>query len=233
MNSKPLENLIRDAGHLSHAMDTHWFWSSVSEETKNNARSEVERLREAARHETAARATRDMAVNRLTLADKTLRKWLTNARLVVMLARGPRWSDSWQQTGFTNAKMRVPKELDQRLILARALVSFFARHPEFSVAFAEITATRGRAVYERVMQSAEILNIAKADLSSAAKTCQSARHEVQHLIDIVIPELKDRITAKLKPRDVAIKRPRSVRRAAQRASTESANQIPLIDKVAA
>jgi hypothetical protein len=233
MNSNPLENLIRDAGHLSHAMDTHWFWSSLGDETRHDVRSKVEQLREVARQEASARSTRDMAVNRLALADKALRKWLTSARLVVMLARGPRWSDAWHQTGFINAKMRVPKELDQRITLARALVSFFARHPEFSVAFAEITAARGRAIYERVMQSAEILEMAKTDFSTAAKACRSARREVQHLVDVVIPELKNRITSKLKPRDeVAVKRPHSVRRSAQRGPAEP-SPIPLVDKVAA
>jgi len=192
MNPDGTENLLQVAGHLAQAMDTHWFWNGVNQDSKQDLQNKVEHMRGALRLETTARSTRDLAINRLGIADKALRKWLTNARLVVMLARGARWSESWIPTGFTNPKMRVPKQLDQRITLARALVSFFARHPEVSVAFAEITAARGRAIYERVIQSSEMLQMAKDDFVLSRSAARAAQHDVQDLLRRVVPAKNSR-----------------------------------------
>src|SRR3954447_22587550 len=118
-------HLLEDAERLVHAINTHWFWDGVNAEVKQDFQNKVQRLREAVHLDASSRSTRDLAVNRLSLAEKNLRKWLINARLVVMLVCGARWSEAWVATGFTNAKIRVPKQLDQRIALARSLVSFF------------------------------------------------------------------------------------------------------------
>ena len=187
MNPNLTNKVLQVAAHLAQAMDSHWFWNGVNQDSKQDLQNKLERLREAARLETTALSTRNLAINRLAVADRILRKWLTNARLVVMLARGVRWSESWIPTGFSNPKMRVPKQLDQRITLARAVVSFLARHPEVNVAFAEITAARGRAIYERVIQSSEMLQLAKDDCVLTRKVCRDAQHDLQRMLRRVIP----------------------------------------------
>src|SRR5437763_669698 len=74
----------------------------------------------------AARRTESLASSRLAIADKALKNWLTKARLVVMLSRGLKWSESWIPTGFTGRRSRIPAGIEARVMLGRALVAFFA-----------------------------------------------------------------------------------------------------------
>src|SRR5207248_7769848 len=115
------------------------------------------------------------------------------ARLVVMLARGARWSQSWIPTGFTHSQTKVPSRLEDRIALARALVSFFARHPEYGVAFAEITAARGRAIYERVSQSSQMLQLAKNDCIVARQQRETAEADLRGAMREMICELKTQL----------------------------------------
>jgi hypothetical protein len=96
-------------------------------------------------------------------ADEALTAWLAKARLVVMLARGAKWSERWIETGFTYRGANIPKRIESRIALARRLVSFLALHPDFGVPFANVTAARGRAIYERMTQTRDALDVATTD----------------------------------------------------------------------
>lgn len=144
--------------------------------------SKIDRLARALTAVDNSRNTTVLATKRLSLADKTLKTWLAKARLVVMLARGSRWSESWIHTGFTDRRTKIPKRLDDRMALAKALVAFFARHPEFGVAFADVTAARGRAIYERVLQSREMLQFSRDESATVRRECQTAAAELRAAI---------------------------------------------------
>jgi hypothetical protein len=152
-----------------------------------------------------ARRAKVLATSRLAIADKGLKTWLTKARLVVMLSRGLKWSQSWIQTGFTDQRSRIPAGVDARVMLARALVAFFARQPECGVPFAEVTAARGRAVYERVIQSAAMLRLAKDDCRIADRQRCIAERDLRETLRRISSRLKselgrnDRVPEKLSP----------------------------------
>lgn len=228
MSVNSTNKLIYVAGHLAQAMDTHWYWTGVNTDSKQQLQNAVNRLRDAARLEITARTNYQMAVNRLAIADKTLRKWLVNARLVVMLARGNRWSEAWAPTGFTNSRIRVPKQLEPRIGLARALVTFFARHPEYSVAFADITAARGRAIYERVIQSSEMLQLARQDYAATGKQCTQARHHVQKILRAVMPPENPSHEANPRWKHIRLKRPAASRSRKRVRATKPAAPIQFV-----
>src|SRR5205823_4062504 len=171
----------------------HQFCIDAVGQPIRDLQSQVERLTETASILAHARNTADVSTKRLALADKTLKAWLAKARLVVMLARGARWSQSWIPTGFTHSQTKVPTRLEDRIALARALVSFFARHPEYGVAFAEITAARGRAIYERVSQSSQMLQLAKADCGAAREQHQVADACLRDKLEEIISTLGSRM----------------------------------------
>jgi len=148
MRPNGTNHLFDLAARLVRGAELHRCEIAVAARCASDLPVKVERLQQTLMAFTSAQNTRMLSMKRLALADKGLRTWLAKARLVVMLARGARWSESWTHMGFTDRRTRVPRRLDDRIVLARALVSFFARHPEYGVAFAEITAARGRAVYE-------------------------------------------------------------------------------------
>ena len=190
MIPKTTDNLIRFATCMANGLETHGLWLGVGEDSVRNVRVRLNDLQRAIDTLATARNTRTMASKRIGLADKSLRRWLGKARLVVMLARGARWSRAWIDTGFTSPAMRVPKKPEARISLARTLVSFFARHPEFGVGFAEITAARGRATYERVIQSGQMFELAREDCTVAMRERDIAEENLRCILRTVVSWLK-------------------------------------------
>jgi hypothetical protein len=156
-------------------------------------RSKLEQLRQAIVAGASALRAKTLAAKRLAIADEALGIWLGKSRLVVMLARGARWSESWIHTGFNDRRTGVPRRLDDRIALARALVSFFARHPEFGVAFAEVTAARGRAIYDRVVQSGEMLQLARTECLTTRQQRDIAESELRDILRQAIASLKTQL----------------------------------------
>jgi len=193
MIPKGTDKLVSFATSMANGLDTHGLWLGVGDESIRAVRTRLnqfERMREML---VAARNSKALADKRICFTDKHLRTWLGKARLVVMLARGARWSRAWIDTGFTRPAMRVPKKLDARISLARALVSFFARHPEFGVGFAEITAARGRATYERVIQSEQMLELARKDCTAAMRDRDAAETELRAILKTVVCWLRSNL----------------------------------------
>jgi hypothetical protein len=165
-----IQNLLHLADSTVQGLSAHGPWIGLADLPADRFRSVMKKLRDAETKFSEARSAKALAGNRVVVADKALGDWLTKARLVVMLVRGARWSELWIKTGFTNQRTTVPKRLESRIALAHSLVSFFARHPEFGVAFADVTAARGRAIYERAVQSREMLQVMTTE-------CGSIKHE--------------------------------------------------------
>src|SRR5207237_9927260 len=130
------------AARVTRGAESHLHDIAAAGRYASDLHLKMDRLQQAVTAFDVAQNTRTLSIKRLALADKVLRTWLAKARLVVILARNSRSSESWTHTGFKDRRSRVPRRLDDRIVLARALVSFFARHPEYGVAFAEITAVR-------------------------------------------------------------------------------------------
>ena len=193
MRSNGTNALLQFAERMTRGAESHISDLMLAGRWAAVLHAKMDRLQETAAAFGSAHNTRTLAIKRLALADKVLRTWLAKARLVVMLARGSRWSESWTHTGFTNRRTRVPRRLDDRIVLARALVSFFARHPEYGVAFAEITAARGRAIYERVVQSGEMLEFAKNECSAARRHREAAETDLRNTMREISSELKTQL----------------------------------------
>jgi hypothetical protein len=219
MIPKGTDNLLKFATSMARGLDTHGLWLGVGRESIHGVRASLNQLERTREALVAVRSGRVLANKRICLADIRLKTWLRKARLVVMLGCGARWSRSWIETGFTSPGMRVPKKLEARISLARALVSFFARHPEFGVGFAEITAARGRAVYERVIQSGEMFELAKKDCALATRDRDVAENELRAVLKNVVCWLKSNLNrgdarwndfgfAPAAPQKAGVRRPR-------------------------
>ena len=111
-----------------------------------------------------ARAEKAAASARVQTADEALTAWLGKARLVVMLAKGSQWSEAWLEAGFTQRGTNVPKQMSVRVALARRVVAFFARHGEWEVSFAEVTAARGATIFAEMCAAQTRLRTASEDV---------------------------------------------------------------------
>ena len=189
------DKLVISGQALLHGLRLHGTWINAPQDVTTMLETKLHRFQETLPGADAARTTATMAKTRVAVADRALKSWLTKARLVVMLARGVRWSESWVHTGFTDSKIKVPNRLDGRIALGRALVTFFARHPELGVPFAEITAARGRAICERAAQSSEMLDLAKKDHFVMNQQRQLAESDLRNAVRKVTGWLKTNLDA--------------------------------------
>jgi hypothetical protein len=132
-----------------------------------------------------------LSAQRLELSDKALARWLGRARLVMSLVAHARPCQPLADTAAADGRRTgVPKRLQGRVALARTLVSFFARHPEFGVAFAEVTAAKGRSLYERVIQSDDMLRLARQDCLVMRQQRNFASGEVRAMLRRIIASLQ-------------------------------------------
>ncbi len=177
-----LQNLQELAEKLAQGLAAHAPWIGCTRVSPEQFESAIQRLKHAQEAHTNAQNAKNLATKRVAMADKTLKSWLEKARLAVMLARGSRWSESWIHTGFTDGRTDIPKRAESRVALGRALISFFARHPEFSVSFANVTAAYGRSVYDRLIQSREMLHVLTLDSRNAMHQRESNRQALADLI---------------------------------------------------
>jgi len=170
-----VKDLLSLGQHVASGLEMHGLWLGMTQTPSSEFRCILDETEKAEAAWSDAENTRVQSHARVAAADEALTAWLAKARLVVMLARGEKWSEQWIETGFAYRAGNVPKRIDTRIKLARKVVVFLALHPEYGVSFADVTAARGRSIYERMTQARDALDIAasscmvKRRLRSAAK----------------------------------------------------------------
>jgi hypothetical protein len=167
MPQHPLPSEINDllwlVERIVHGLETHGPWLGLTQIPAGEVRGILDQVRKAETACSAAMSAKASAQTRMIEADEALTAWLVKARLVVMLARGAKWSERWIETGFTYRGGNIAKRMEPRIALARRLVMFLALHPDFGVPFADVTAARGRSIYERMTQTRDALDVATTD----------------------------------------------------------------------
>ncbi|HEY4281686.1 MAG TPA: hypothetical protein VGM62_01395 [Chthoniobacterales bacterium] len=185
---------LRSIAHrMADGLTNHGPWLGLTDISISEFQMVAQALGDA---ETAFRNSNDakeLACKRVTLADRTLRTWLTKAKLVIKLARGAQWPALSSLSDVADSSAGAPRQMAERIVLARGLVKFFARHPEFGVPFADVTAARGRANYERLIQSNEMLQLARQECASAKRHRIEAERALRSLILGVVAALSLRI----------------------------------------
>jgi hypothetical protein len=192
-----INDLLSLAERMAHELEAHGPSLEMTHVSAGEFRRIINELRAAATAWTAARSAKASVQVRMTAADEALSEWLARARLVVMLARGSKWSERWVETGFTHRATNVPTRIDLRIALARRLVVFLALHPDFAVPFAGVTAARGRPLYERMIQS-------RAALEMATTECLLSRRQRDAAVRVLRRMICQLRTPHLHRRDVAV-----------------------------
>jgi hypothetical protein len=157
-----IHNLLLLAERIAHGLEMHRPWLGITQVPPDEFKRTLDAFRNAETGWSTARNAKAAAQTRMTAANQALSAWLAKARLVMMLARGAKWSERWSEIGFTHGGTNVPKRIELRIALARRLVVFLALHPNFGVPFAHVTATHGRSIYERMIHARDALEVASA-----------------------------------------------------------------------
>jgi hypothetical protein len=188
-----INDLLWLVERIVHGLETHGPWLGLTQIPAGEVRGILDQVRKAETACSAALSAKASAQTRMIEADEALTAWLAKARLVMMLARGAEWSERWIETGFTYRGANIPKRVEPRIALARRLVVFLALHPDFGVPFANVTAARGRAIYERMTQTRDALDVATTDCmmnkrqrAAAERILRRRIRQVIRMLDSVI-----------------------------------------------
>jgi hypothetical protein len=181
-----INDLLLAAERVAHGLETHDPWLGITQTPADEFRRILDEVGKAEDAWSASKSARASAQTRIAAADEALTAWLAKARLVVMLARGKKWSERWIETGFTHRRTNIPKAAEPRIALARRIVVFLALHPNFGVPFADVTAAHGRCIYERMIQAHDALDVVKTDCLMNKRQCNAAEGVLRRTMRQVI-----------------------------------------------
>lgn len=133
-----------------------------------------------------ARAARGEAGRKFAACDLELTSWLAKARLVVMLAYGNKWSESWIAAGFTHRGTNVPKRIAPRIELCQRLADFFAGHEEYEVPFARVTAAEARRQKKEITAAEKAVRLARQKMSERKRVRDVAEKKLRHEMHFVV-----------------------------------------------
>lgn len=221
-------DLFTLAGRMRRGLARHGVWVLRGFTTVELFAASLTEARNAERHFSLARAEKAAAAKRFGKMDDELTAWLAKARLVVMLALGSQWSESWVAAGFTHRGTNVPKRVALRIELGRRLLGFFRAHPEYEVKFAGVTAARARSLGKMIAAAQEQMATAKASASAKKRSRDTAEKNLRRAMSDIVYVLPHLI-GKSDPRwlEFGLKQPRPSVLDPGRATNPTADSTPL------
>jgi hypothetical protein len=188
--------LMQLAENMAYGLDVHGPSLRMMHASPVEFRDAVHVLRESDAE--LARLRRETLAVRtwMNAADKALTEWLGKARLAVMLARGVRWSEGWIEAGFDRTTT-LPKAIGPRINLARRLIDFFARNPQFGVAHANVLASHGRKLYDDVVGAQQV----RRQLMRESNHAKTVRDAAERKLRPKVRQVVDLLSASIKPND--------------------------------
>jgi hypothetical protein len=207
-----VDELVQLAETMADALERHGPWLRMMEMNPAEFREALETLRRSETVFATLRSEKAAAGKWMSSADQAMIEWLGKARLAVMLARGARWSEAWFDAGFIHGSTDVPKAMAPRIELARRVVDFFARNPQFGVAHANVTATYGRKAYDDAVGAQRIRRQLVSECINTKKLRDDAEQNLRRRMGQVVRMLG----ASIKPNDArwfafGLSQPRSSR----------------------
>ena len=188
-----VKDLLSLGQHVASGLEMYGPWLGMTQTPSSEFRRILDETERAEAAWSNAENTRVQSQARMAAAGGALTAWLAKARLVVMLACGEKWSARWLEAGFTYRAGNVPKRVDTRIKLARKVVVFLALHPEYGVPFADVTAERGRSIYERTTQTRDASDLAASNCmvkrrfrNAAKRTLRRTMYQVIRTLDSTI-----------------------------------------------
>lgn len=182
---------------MADALEKHGPWLRTMEMAPAEFRQALDHLRKGETAFATLRSEKAAAGRWVNAADQAMIDWLSKARLAVMLARGTKWSETWLDAGFVHHSTDVPKAMAPRVELARRVVDFFARNPQFGVAHANVTATYGRKAYDDAVGAQRVRRQLISECINAKKLRDEAERDLRRKMGHIVRMLGESI----KPND--------------------------------
>ncbi|MBA3833927.1 MAG: hypothetical protein H0X34_18970 [Chthoniobacterales bacterium] len=181
-----LGDLFSLAQPMERALARYGMWLLKGFTTAEKFGGLLAAARDTERDFSLARAEKAAAAKRFAALDEELTAWLGKARLVVMLALGSQWSESWVAAGFSHRGTNVPKRVALRMELGRRLTDFFGAHPEYEVGFAGVTAKRGRSLAKAIVAAQAEMQMTKAAATAKKRSRDAAEKKLRRAMSAIV-----------------------------------------------
>ncbi len=188
-----IHDLMQLAETMAQGLEIHGPWLQMMQTKPSEFREALESLRESETAFASLRSAKTAARKSMNAADGAVTEWLAKARLALLLACGVQWSEAWIDAGFTHRATNVPKATVPRIELARRVIDFFARNPEFGVAHANITATYGRRLYDGAIGAGQVRRQVTTECLNAKNVRDAAERQLRRKMRQVVLILSDSI----------------------------------------
>jgi hypothetical protein len=181
-----IHDLLQLGEKMGGGLALHGPWLKMTQTPEGAFRAILEGCRETERNYAEARAAQGAAGKESTAADKVLTRWLTSARAFLTIDFGTEWSAVWFQIGATQGRTAVPKRMPLRLELARGMVDYFKKNPEATYPGWGITAERGEAHRERLLQAQRELIRVSVDRATKKQARDAAERALRRKMRQVV-----------------------------------------------
>jgi hypothetical protein len=186
---RSLSGLFTLCGKAADALHTHESEIGIMHNTESLVRSGLANARSANSKFQSAKAARLTAFAAQELADINATKLITVARDILKRHLGGRYSQAWDEAGFTNQSLAVPGQLSQRTELLKSLETYFTNHPSHEVAALEVTHTQAAALHAALTTAVSAANAAKGDQRGFRDERASAEETLRARVRGLVSEL--------------------------------------------
>jgi hypothetical protein len=165
-----IHDLFRLGEQMGDGLALHGPFLKMTQTPAEEFRGLLERLRNAETLLSEARVAKAGAGAESTAADAALLKWLVNAKRILLIVLGRKWSERWLQAGFTHRRTNIPKRMEARIALARGVTAFLSSYREFELVAIQLTGDDGRGGLERMLTAQKELRAAKVACGARKRT---------------------------------------------------------------
>jgi hypothetical protein len=178
--------LISLAERIADGYAKHAIWLRLTVDHTQQLHPEVAAFRKLEASFQESRWAKAAAGREAVAADKALTEWLAKARMIVLIVLGAKWTQAWLAAGFTHRRTNVPKRIAARLHLARQLITFFEKNPQWEYPAGEITAAGARAIYDRINAARDKMRDATIDCLTKGQARDKAERELRWRLRTVV-----------------------------------------------
>jgi hypothetical protein len=170
-------------------LHTHESSVGLMHNTESVLRSELTAARAANNEYQASKSARLTATETQATADAKAVKFITTTRDVLKPHLGGRYSQTWDEAGFTSQSLSVPGTISKRMELLKSLELYLAGHATYEVAALNVTQAQAAVLHTALSDAGAAVNAAKSDQRGKRDACDASEEKLRNRVRGLIAEL--------------------------------------------
>ena len=190
---RSLKDLFNACEKAADALHTHESAIGIMHNTETVLRSELAATRTADNQFQARKTSRLAATEAQNSADTNGVKFITTSRDLLKVHLGARYSQAWDEAGFTSQSLAVPATISQRLQLLKSLELYLTSHPTVEVPALNVTHTQAAALFDALSTTLSAANAARGEQRLKREAREAAEETLRNRLRGLIGELEQLI----------------------------------------